>query len=887
MGADIPGPEGDVAGIAARWLDSIRASGDFSASFPLSSVDGPDAELVASVRYVVGSFARELRAMQALIDEAGGAVERNERQLAQARAAADRYAVLVAKASLLFSEMEAASAKAAAQTRELEVDARSAESASHTASSQLHDESGARGGTTSLVEAISQVDGASKSLRATSQGLVTFVGGVARISRQAALLSTNARIEAAHLGQDGRGFAIVANEVRSLAESTKQAVVDIGIIAKQLVDSTQRAASSTSLALDASRSLATAESQIVSIVSSIEQRVAEFVGPVADIAAIAEEQQRSLPVVLERFSAVTVAAQAVATSAREAAALDLATSFERARSRLLAYRLDAPDALEPQSSDARVASIVAVARGRTHALASGTDQLSRSVEAFASTFADVARSTLAAVIEAAVAVARNSFLWRAIATRISELKDALDLSRSTLVESREAASSLVEAASSMREFSNQLRDQTSVAIHTLGESVSSLDRVREHVGLVSGVVAEMSSALERASTILSLVDEISAETNLLALNAAIEAAHAGQAGLGFSVIAGEIRKLADSTHSATSQVGETMSSIGTAGEAIRSGTQHSSDLTQNVEQRARSAEHAVRELIGRMNEALDRSLELGGVAQQEMRSYDGLIGELNLALDSIDQSAAAATDVRRLELAEVGAKAFAIGASRDLDIFAERVRSMGFELAAEMDAVFASALASGKITAQDCRDTDYERIYGARVADLARLFDVSRVPPEGFDPPKFSTRYDRAVESGINEIIDRYVPVHAAVKAMFAVDLNGYCFGHFRECRQAWTGVYATDLNNNRIKRFFEDALSLRCSRVGLGSEANALPPRTAYRTFEAAGCALRKERGPRPWAIYTYARDTGLVYNDLSLALFAGDQRVGTIRIIYDPDVL
>ncbi len=160
------------------------------------------------------------------------------------------------------------------------------------------------------------------------------------------------------------------------------------------------------------------------------------------------------------------------------------------------------------------------------------------------------------------------------------------------------------------------------------------------------------------------------------------------------------------------------------------------------------------------------------------------------------------------------------------------------------------------------------------------------MPAHGFDPPKFETRYDRAVEDGCNALIDAYVPRHAAIKAMFAVDLNGFCFGHVRECRQAWTGDRVTDLNNNRIKRFFDDDLSLRCSRVGLGDASLLLPKRTPYARMRDMGCSLRRD-GERPWAIFTYARDTGIVYNDLSVALFARDHRIGTLRIIYDADVV
>jgi twitching motility protein PilJ len=63
------------------------------------------------------------------------------------------------------------------------------------------------------------------------------------------------------------------------------------------------------------------------------------------------------------------------------------------------------------------------------------------------------------------------------------------------------------------------------------------------------------------SEILSLINEVASQTNLLSLNAAIEAAHAGEAGLGFSVVAEEIRKLADRTAAATRDVGSLVKRI--------------------------------------------------------------------------------------------------------------------------------------------------------------------------------------------------------------------------------------------------------------------------------------------------------------------------------------
>ncbi|MEK6744662.1 MAG: methyl-accepting chemotaxis protein [Nitrospirota bacterium] len=120
----------------------------------------------------------------------------------------------------------------------------------------------------------------------------------------------------------------------------------------------------------------------------------------------------------------------------------------------------------------------------------------------------------------------------------------------------EQAASAEEASSSVEEMNATIRQNADNALQTEKIALKSAKDAQESGKAVSEAV----TAMKEIAGKISIIEEIARQTNLLALNAAIEAARAGEHGRGFAVVAAEVRKLAERSQTAASEISNLSSS---------------------------------------------------------------------------------------------------------------------------------------------------------------------------------------------------------------------------------------------------------------------------------------------------------------------------------------
>ncbi len=165
----------------------------------------------------------------------------------------------------------------------------------------------------SSMESMNEVSGKMSRLENDSQRIGEIIEVIEDIADQTNLLALNAAIEAARAGEQGRGFAVVADEVRKLAERSGEATKQITGIIRGMQDNTRLSVKAVEESVDLSKKTGESFRQIANMVNEAGQKVTE-------IAAASEEQAAQASTVLDSVENISAATEEGAAASQETAA---------------------------------------------------------------------------------------------------------------------------------------------------------------------------------------------------------------------------------------------------------------------------------------------------------------------------------------------------------------------------------------------------------------------------------------------------------------------------------------------------------------------------------------------------------------------------------------
>ncbi|OQY60315.1 MAG: hypothetical protein B6245_02060 [Desulfobacteraceae bacterium 4572_88] len=191
-----------------------------------------------------------------------------------------------------------------------------------------------------------------------------------------------------------------------------------------------------------------------------------------------------------------------------------------------------------------------------------------------------------------------------------------------------------EVSSSMEEMASNIRQNADNAMQTEKIALKSAEDAREGGKAVSETVTAMKAIVEK----ISVIGEIARRTDLLALNAAIEAARAGENGKGFAVVAYEVRKLAERTQVAASEISKlSASSVEVAEKAgnmlshIIPDIQKTAELVQEISAASNEQDTGasqINQAIQQLDQVIQRNASLAteiASTSEELSSQAGLL----------------------------------------------------------------------------------------------------------------------------------------------------------------------------------------------------------------------------------------------------------------------
>jgi len=220
------------------------------------------------------------------------------------------------------------------------------------------------------------------------------------------------------------------------------------------------------------------------------------------------------------------------------------------------------------------------------------------------------------------------------AASMSQQSSAVAETVTTVDEVLQTSEQAAQRANAVAESAQRASEVGAVGRQAVQNTVNMMDGVREQSRAIAESILTLSERAQAIGEIIASVNDIAEQTNLLALNASIEASRAGEHGLAFSVVAGEIKALADQSKKSTAQVRQILGEIQKSTNAAVLVTEEGARGVDRAITTANEAGGTISALVDTITEAAQAAAQIVASAGQQATG----MGQIHQAMSHVKEA---------------------------------------------------------------------------------------------------------------------------------------------------------------------------------------------------------------------------------------------------------